>query len=178
MWILPIVPGTELDAFDPRVLDQAASAVVFMSYSSSDTSLPESLDNVYFGMIEAEPADVTPATVRELVVPHYGEQSRAFTMVGGGFLLDYLLVHDDQTISILMTAATESSPSGMPTLTGFADQAFYPARPDHSTSGARVFLQQFVPALGDSYESLLGQLPQRAENPTEYHLVDEGVIIS
>jgi hypothetical protein len=99
-------------------------------------------------------------------------------MVGGGFLLDYLLVHDDQTISILMTVATESSPTGMPTLTGFADQAFYPARPDHSTSGARVFLQQFVPALGDSYESLLGQLPQRAENPTEYHLVDEGVIIS
>jgi hypothetical protein len=177
IWGAPLVPGTTLDPEDPGVLDQTGAVLVFVSYSTGETILPQELDTKFNVFTESFPVDGSTAPVQEVVVPQYGLGSRAGTGIQEGLLYDFIVSYDDLSLYLFLAVAPENSPSAMPILTSIADQTFDPARPAYPTETLREFVGGFAQEVEGPRASLLSRLPQRTEIPSEYQLLDEVVII-
>ena len=178
IWAAPLVPGSDLDPSDPLTFDRTKSALHFISVSTGAPVLPEDFDAFYTSVVELLPADISTAIVQEVVISQYGLGTRAFSIVDEDLLYDVIVSYDGQYLYMLMAIGIETSSSAMPMLSGIAEKLFSPSRPDRSTATMRLFLEGFAPDRGESFESFLGRLPQRAEVPAEYQLLDEEVIVS
>jgi hypothetical protein len=129
VWASPAAPGTQLDPSDPHVLRLAGRILSFTLVSSGDQYMPQFLDSYYTETIESLPGET--GTIEEVVVPQYGQGSRAATGIGEGLRFDVIASYDGKFSYALVALAAATSPSAIPTLSAIAEQLFAPARPDY-----------------------------------------------
>lgn len=178
MWVEPNEPGVYLDAADPDVANNIASALLFVTVTSDQDLTTADFDNFATtaanGMIDNMSAeDVTEPEVTEV-----GDGSRGVSFTSNGLQIDLLFAYEDRSLFMYMSLAPGATTSEMDRLDEIATATFDPDRTLPEGGLMSQFAGGFAPDATGNDARPLSALPNRNEVPDEFQLLDEEVFVS